>query len=179
VGGYGPKTARDLIRFFQGLLHNKPALFTAQPSFMMAFHLNLSVWVILCAFIRFAFANVALTVSDYGGITEGKPFTFTWTGANGPVTLVLESGSTSNLRPVATIGCEYTVSHPGQPQLAKDWLSSSRTDWYILYLDAKRGAIRYLRPQDFRLGLGELLPAISVFRIRSRADNDASRSTRE
>lgn len=50
-----------------------------------------------------AYANVALTNSDFSGIEAGKPFEITWTGANAPVTITLKTGPSDNLSDVAEI----------------------------------------------------------------------------
>ena len=67
----------------------------------------LAAWMLL---VRSALALVAFTNSDFS-VDEGKPFTITWTGASGPVTLELWSGpSSANLVKVVTIASQYPPS---------------------------------------------------------------------
>lgn len=56
----------------------------------------------LVAFAAAVLGKPVLTNSQYE-ITEGEPFTITWSDAQGPVTLTLVSGPESNLVPVFTI----------------------------------------------------------------------------
>ncbi|RKF62114.1 putative extracellular matrix protein [Erysiphe neolycopersici] len=48
------------------------------------------------------------TQQDYNGVTSGKPFTITWAEAAGPVTILLKSGPSTNLRTVSTIASGQT-----------------------------------------------------------------------
>lgn len=48
------------------------------------------------------------TAQDYNGVTAGKPFTITWTAASGPVTILLKTGPSTNLRTVSTIASGQT-----------------------------------------------------------------------
>ncbi|KAJ4406078.1 hypothetical protein N0V82_010189 [Gnomoniopsis sp. IMI 355080] len=71
------------------------------------------------AAISQAWALVALTNSDWA-VTEGTPFEITWTDADGPVTLLLKDGPSSNLATVATIasgltGTSFTWTPSGIP----------------------------------------------------------------
>jgi len=51
-----------------------------------------------------AVVNAAiLTNPDYSGITAGVPFTITWSGASGPVTIILKNGPAGNLKTVAVL----------------------------------------------------------------------------
>lgn len=50
-------------------------------------------------------AQPQLTNSGYS-VTEGQPFTITWTNADGPVTLLLKDGASNDLSTVATIACK-------------------------------------------------------------------------
>jgi len=63
--------------------------------------------VLLCLLLPdVAYGIPRWTNSDYN-IQEGRPFTLMWTGAQGPVTISLMSGSASNLSPVQRIASEY------------------------------------------------------------------------
>lgn len=64
----------------------------------------LTGFVAISAAISQALA-VALTNSGYD-ITEGEPFTLTWSDAEGDVTLLLKDGPSNNLGTVATIACK-------------------------------------------------------------------------
>ena len=67
----------------------------------------LAAWVLL---VHSALAKVAFTNTDFS-VEAGKPFTITWEGASGPVTLELISGPDSaNLSRVLTIGSQYIPS---------------------------------------------------------------------
>lgn len=58
-----------------------------------------------------AFANAASltnTAGDFGSIKAGQPFKITWAGASGPVTLLLKSGPSTNLKTVSTIASGQT-----------------------------------------------------------------------
>lgn len=46
------------------------------------------------------FTNVAINPEP------GKPFELTWSGAEGPVTILLKSGSSDNLKTIDTIACK-------------------------------------------------------------------------
>ncbi|KAJ4394219.1 hypothetical protein N0V93_003436 [Gnomoniopsis smithogilvyi] len=59
------------------------------------------------AAISQALALVALTNTNWA-VTEDTPFEITWTDANGPVTLLLKDGPSSNLATVATIASGLT-----------------------------------------------------------------------
>jgi len=58
----------------------------------------------LLAFAAAVLGKPVLLNSGYA-IEEGVPFTFKWSGAEGPVTLTLMTGDPSNLKPVYTIVC--------------------------------------------------------------------------
>ena len=60
-------------------------------------------------FAAAALAKPSLTNSNYD-ITEGDPFTFTWSDAEGPVTITLMTGPSDNLKPVKTITCRPNPS---------------------------------------------------------------------
>ncbi|KAF4625865.1 hypothetical protein G7Y89_g12297 [Cudoniella acicularis] len=60
---------------------------------------------------------VQFTNSVFNNVTAGEPFTFTWTNATGPVSLVLKNGASTNLQTVSTItsgasGTSFTWSVP-------------------------------------------------------------------
>lgn len=57
------------------------------------------------AFAAAALAKPILTNSDYT-VEEGKPFTITWSNAEGPVTLTLKNGPSKNLKDVTVIACK-------------------------------------------------------------------------
>jgi hypothetical protein len=40
---------------------------------------------------------VQITNTNYDGIQTGRPFTVTWTGASGPVTMLLRMGNSTDL----------------------------------------------------------------------------------
>lgn len=46
------------------------------------------------------FTNVAINPEP------GKPFELTWTGAEGPVTILLKGGPSDNLKTIDTIACK-------------------------------------------------------------------------
>ncbi|POS87320.1 hypothetical protein EPUL_001683, partial [Erysiphe pulchra] len=48
------------------------------------------------------------TAQDYSSVAVGKPFTIRWTGASGPVTILLKTGPSTNLRTVSTIASGQT-----------------------------------------------------------------------
>jgi hypothetical protein len=60
---------------------------------------------VIVAAAAFAVANaiVEFTDSTFAGITVGTPFNISWSGAQGPVSLTLTDGSTTNLQTVSTI----------------------------------------------------------------------------
>jgi len=61
-------------------------------------------WVIVTLlFIERSAAALQFTNPSYSGIQVGSPFTLTWTGASGPVTLSLLSGPASDLSVVEVI----------------------------------------------------------------------------
>lgn len=64
----------------------------------------LTGFVAISAAISQALA-IELTNSNYD-ITEGEPFTITWSDADGDVTLLLKDGPSNNLGTIATIACE-------------------------------------------------------------------------
>lgn len=70
----------------------------------------LTGFVAISAAISQALA-VSLTNSNYD-ITEGSPFTITWTDAEGDVTLLLKDGPSTNLATVSTIACKFYSVNP-------------------------------------------------------------------
>lgn len=50
-----------------------------------------------------------LTNSAYNPV-EGQPFTITWTGASGAVTLLLKDGASTDLSTVETLACRFPQS---------------------------------------------------------------------
>ncbi|KAM3078119.1 hypothetical protein ACMFMF_004529 [Clarireedia jacksonii] len=54
-----------------------------------------------------ALANVQFTNSNFE-LTAGQTFTLTWSGANGPVTVLLKDGASTDLKTVMTIGSGLT-----------------------------------------------------------------------
>ncbi|CAJ2501022.1 Uu.00g038750.m01.CDS01 [Anthostomella pinea] len=72
--------------------------------------------IVLAALAGLATAEVSLTNSAYS-VTVGQPFDITWTGAEGPVRLVLKTGPSENLADVDTIadgqtGTSYSWTPP-------------------------------------------------------------------
>lgn len=65
---------------------------------------------ILALGAAFAVANakVMITNSDYSGITFDHPFTVTWQGATGMVSLLLKNGVPSNQLLVDTIAGKFS-----------------------------------------------------------------------
>lgn len=59
-------------------------------------------------------ATPTLTNSAYA-VTEGQPFTITWTDADGAVTLLLKDGSSTDLKTVSTIACKCGHVHDLSP----------------------------------------------------------------
>ncbi|MCJ1302830.1 hypothetical protein MMC08_005635 [Hypocenomyce scalaris] len=55
-------------------------------------------------------AQVALTNSNYNGITAGEPFNITFAGDGSPVTIYLKNGPSTNLQTVSTIISDTTTS---------------------------------------------------------------------
>jgi hypothetical protein len=68
--------------------------------------MKFSVGTVL-AFAAAVLAKPILTNSNYN-VEEGKPFTLTWSDAQGPVTITLMTGDPSNLKEVRTITCKET-----------------------------------------------------------------------
>jgi hypothetical protein len=56
--------------------------------------------------ITAAIPQFTLPLSTYSNIQTGVPFDIAWTGASGPVTLVLMNGAASDLQIVSTIACK-------------------------------------------------------------------------
>jgi len=50
------------------------------------------------------------TVLTFATVTAGQPFQISWTGAAGPVSLILKNGPPTNLQTVSTIACTSTKS---------------------------------------------------------------------
>ena len=48
--------------------------------------------------------EITNTAAELSNITAGVPVTITWSGAQGPVTLLLKDGPASNLQTVLSIG---------------------------------------------------------------------------
>lgn len=59
----------------------------------------------ISAAISQVLAAPTLTNSDYD-VSEGQAFTITWSGASGPVTLLLKDGASTNLQTVSTLACK-------------------------------------------------------------------------
>ncbi|KAI0017641.1 Ser-Thr-rich glycosyl-phosphatidyl-inositol-anchored membrane family-domain-containing protein [Xylariomycetidae sp. FL0641] len=59
--------------------------------------------VLVAALAGLANAKIALTNSNFAGITVGQPFTITWTEATGPVTILLKNGPSDDLATVSEI----------------------------------------------------------------------------
>jgi hypothetical protein len=60
----------------------------------------------LVAFAATVLAQPRFTNSNFA-VEENKPFTLTWSGAVGPVTITLMTGPASNLQEVTVITCEH------------------------------------------------------------------------
>lgn len=64
--------------------------------------------IVAAAAVAVANATVEFTDPTFAGITVGTPFNITWSGAEGPVTLSLKDGLTTNLQLVSTIASKST-----------------------------------------------------------------------
>ena len=64
--------------------------------------------LVLGAAFAVANAKVMITNSDYSGITFDHPFTVTWQGATGMVSLLLKNGVPSNQLLVDTIAGKFS-----------------------------------------------------------------------
>ncbi|KAI6249092.1 hypothetical protein HI914_02418 [Erysiphe necator] len=53
-------------------------------------------------------ARLTNSAQDFASVTTGKPFTISWAEASGPVTILLKSGPSTNLRTVSTIASGQT-----------------------------------------------------------------------
>lgn len=53
-------------------------------------------------------AQLTNVAQDYNGVTAGKPLTITWAQATGPVSILLKTGPSTNLRTVSTIASGQT-----------------------------------------------------------------------
>lgn len=80
--------------------------------------------LVLGAALAVANANVMITNSDYSGITFDSPFTVTWQGATGMVSLLLKNGVPSNQLLVDTIAGKFPFlalhGHRVQPHELKE-----------------------------------------------------------
>lgn len=57
-------------------------------------------------------ATFTMTPSQFVNVQVGSPFSLTWTGASGPVTLLLKNGISTDLKTVETIASMFTpISH--------------------------------------------------------------------
>ncbi len=66
----------------------------------------------IVAFAAAALAKPILLNSNYQ-IAEDTPFTLKWSGASGPVTITLMTGTDSNnLKVVSDLACKRTHEHP-------------------------------------------------------------------
>lgn len=54
-------------------------------------------------------AKASFTNTDFS-VEAGKPFKLTWDGASGPVTILLKSGPSGNLKTVSTLTCTLPSS---------------------------------------------------------------------
>lgn len=65
-----------------------------------------SRFLAIAAAVSQALAEVQLTNSAYA-VTENQPFTITWSGAEGAVTLTLKDGSSTDLKTVSAIASKF------------------------------------------------------------------------
>ncbi|PBP26280.1 extracellular matrix protein [Diplocarpon rosae] len=97
--------------------------------------------VVAAATLSLANAAVQLTngpATFNSGVTAGTPLEITWSGAEGPVTLTLKSGESTNLKTVEVIasgqtGTSYTWTPP----------TSLPDDTYALQIDDSTGTPNY------------------------------------
>lgn len=92
------------------------------------------------AAISQALAKVILTNTNWNTVTEGQPFTITWSEANGPVTLLLKDGPSTDLATLATIACKFCnnlAQYYARMFMTDILVSHSRTDWNLVFLDAQ------------------------------------------
>lgn len=107
----------------------------------------------LAGFVAFSAAisqtlAVALTNSGYE-ITEGEPFTFTWSDAEGEVTLLLKDGPSNDLDTVTTIACKFgSQSLPICMTVANALFLCSGCDGLFVHLDSFGHCKRHLRHRD-------------------------------
>ena len=80
-------------------------------------------------------AKASFTNPDFS-VQDGKPFKLTWTGAQGPVSILLKNGPSGNLKTVSTLTCK-------SPRAVDSFLSRhmkltqpSRCYWDRVHLDS-------------------------------------------
>lgn len=77
----------------------------------------------LVAYVQ-AKAEFTNTQADFAAISAGKDFTLTWSGAEGPVTILLKTGPSDDLTTVQTITSKppsFLAIHDDDANLPSSW----------------------------------------------------------
>ncbi|KFZ05467.1 hypothetical protein V501_08335 [Pseudogymnoascus sp. VKM F-4519 (FW-2642)] len=127
LGGQGMGMG-GILRFYSQLLGGRiQFIFSQNSKNTLIIKMYFSQILVLGAAFAMANAKVMITNSDYSGITFDHPFTVTWQGATGMVSLLLKNGVPSNQLLVDTIAETMEIV---KADLQPDGLSGNSFTWY-------------------------------------------------
>ncbi|KAK2004588.1 hypothetical protein LX36DRAFT_649649 [Colletotrichum falcatum] len=88
---------------------------------------------------------VKLTNNNFD-VEAGQPFTITWSDAQGPVTLTLKNGPSTNLVTVQSIASKSSVKRSAMNERSKPDHENSWPERYFLHLDSSQHpSFRHIR----------------------------------